>query len=89
MKINFRTYFFIVTEAQTSKDNLEARLGSLNIIATNQRDIFNRWNSSLVDKIQNLKEKVEQARRLASEVSKTESIGIDSDPIRRIGLLNY
>lgn len=70
MKLNLLNYFFKVTEAQTSKDNLEARLGSLNIIATNQRDIFNRWNSSLVDKIQNLKEKVEQARRLASEVSK-------------------
>lgn len=60
--------FFTVAEAQTRRDTLDARLESLQIMAKHQRDIINHWNDSLIDKLQNLKNKIDQARRLASEV---------------------
>lgn len=71
-----RLHFFIlkkkkiilVTEALSNTKKADARLISFSNAAAKRKNVFDKWNDTLATKLQNLKDKIAEARNTADGV---------------------
>lgn len=57
-----------VTEALSNTKKADARLISFSNAAAKRKNVFDKWNDTLATKLQNLKDKIAEARNTADGV---------------------
>jgi len=60
--------YILVTEALSNIKKADAKLISLSNVAMKRKTVFDKWNDTLATKLQNLKDKIAEARNTAEGV---------------------